>query len=107
MIEVGRRAGIALRGLNAPGHFLVRDDADNVVLDPFEQGAEVADADAVLAPVADAVAIVARMLNNLRSIYTSSGDLAGLIWVLRLRTLLPGADPSAAYELTRAKARLN
>ncbi len=107
MIEVGRRAGVPIRGINAPSHFLVRNQADGAILDPFDGGVEVDDAAAATAPLAEPVGIVARMLGNLRTIYTSSGDLANLIWVLRLRTLLPGAAVSAGYELTRAQARLN
>jgi regulator of sirC expression with transglutaminase-like and TPR domain len=104
MIEVGRRAGVSLAGINAPGHFLVRDDADGAFLDPFASGATVANVDG---PPADTVGILARMLNNLRSIYISNGELGNLIWVLRLRTLLPGAGPEAGHELVRANARLN
>ena len=104
MIEVGRRAGIPLAGVNAPSHFLVRDETDGALLDPFNRGAEV---DGVSAPVASTLDIVARMLNNLRGIYTTRGDFDGLFWVLRLRTLLPGAPPEVHYELTRAQARLN
>lgn len=104
MIEVGRRAGVSLHGVNAPGHFLVRDDADGVLLDPFERGAVTTADDA---PPASTVGILARMLNNLRTIYTTNGEHHHLVWVLRLRTLLPDAPPEAAYELTRAQARLN
>jgi regulator of sirC expression with transglutaminase-like and TPR domain len=104
MIEVGRRCGVPLSGLNAPTHFLVRDDSDGTVLDPFAGGAEVHGVDA---PLAGTGVIVGRMLNNLRSIYVNRGDLANLLWVLELRTLLPGAPADAAHELTRARARLN
>jgi regulator of sirC expression with transglutaminase-like and TPR domain len=104
MIEVGRRAGVTIVGINSPSHFLVRDETDGVLLDPFNRGAEV---DHIDAPVADTLTIVARMLNNLRGIYINRGDIGSLLWVLRLRTLLPGAGPEATYELTRAQARLN
>jgi regulator of sirC expression with transglutaminase-like and TPR domain len=107
LIEVGRRAGVPIVGVNAPGHFLVRDTSDGAILDPFERGIEVPRGAVVDGPTATTVGILARMLNNLRSIYVTTGDLASLLWVLRLRTLLPGADPEATHELTRAQARLN
>ena len=103
MIEVGRRCGVTLTGINAPSHFLVRDESDGAYLDPFDGGTPVA-ADG---PVTDAVGILARMLNNLRSIYVASGDISHLLWVLELRTLLPGAPPDATHELTRVRAKLN
>jgi hypothetical protein len=103
MIEVGRRAGVVLQGVNAPAHFLVRDAEDAALLDPFHAGATTAGE----GPPATTVDILARMLVNLRSIYTAAGDIANLIWVLRLRTLLPGAGPEATHELTRVQARLN
>lgn len=105
MIEVGRRAGVDIVGVNAPSHFLVRDESDGALLDPFNRGAEVAEP--APAPLAGTVDILDRMLGNLRGIYVGNGDLASLLWVLRLRTLLPGAPPEADYELTRAQARLN
>lgn len=104
MLEVGHRAGIRLTGINAPSHFLVRDEADGALLDPFNRGAAVESFDA---PMASPLVIVDRMLNNLRSIYTNRGDLTNLLWVLRLRTLLPGAGPDRGHELQRAVARLN
>jgi regulator of sirC expression with transglutaminase-like and TPR domain len=108
MIEVGRRAGVPIVGVNAPSHFLVRDESDGALLDPFAAGQEVAGHPAaVYAPVADSVTILNRMLGNLRGIYVTRGDLSSLLWVLRLRTLLPGADAEATHELTRAQARLN
>lgn len=104
MIEVGRRSGVTLTGINAPTHFLVRDEADGALLDPFDGGVEVPFVDA---PPATPIGILDRMLNNLRSIYTARGDLTNLLWVLRLRTLLPGAGPDREHELQRAVARLN
>ncbi|MBA3655688.1 MAG: hypothetical protein H0W70_16010 [Actinobacteria bacterium] len=104
MLEVGHRAGVRLTGISAPSHFLVRDELDGALLDPFDRGAEVTHADG---PAASPVDIVARMLNNLRSIYTSTNDLTNLLWVLRLRTVLPGATPDVHHELQRAQARLN
>lgn len=39
MIEVGRRAGIAIEPVGMPGHFLVRDQASGTLCDPFHGGA--------------------------------------------------------------------
>jgi regulator of sirC expression with transglutaminase-like and TPR domain len=104
MMAVGRRAGVPLVGINAPSHFLVRDDSDGALLDPFNAGTEVAYVDA---PVASPLTVVDRMLNNLRTIYVTRGDITNLLWVLRLRTLLPGAPPVRGHELQRVIARLN
>ncbi len=104
MIEVGRRAGLTITGINAPSHFIVRDDTDGALLDPFNGGAEVA---GIEAPVATPLTIIDRMLNNLRTIYVTRGDITNLLWVLRLRTLLPEAPPDRAAELQRVIAKLN
>ena len=104
MIEVGRRAGIALEGVGMPGHFLVRDAADGALLDPFNRGEQIEVAD-VVAP-GDNRSILYRMLTNLRAIYLDSDDDA-LRWVLRLRTAFPDAPRSHHQELLRANARLN
>lgn len=51
-IEIARRAGLRLEGVNFPGHFLVRcppepgeRDGGSMVLDPFHAGTELDDAD--------------------------------------------------------------
>jgi regulator of sirC expression with transglutaminase-like and TPR domain len=108
LMEVARRVGITLRGVSMPGHFLVRLDGEPpILLDPFEggrllsehesvarfravQGPSVAFDPAYLEPVG-AVAILARMLNNLRGIHLQRQDSVALEWVLRLRSLLPGS----------------
>jgi regulator of sirC expression with transglutaminase-like and TPR domain len=40
LLEVGWRLGLALEGINFPGHFLVRfrGEATNLLVDPFQQG---------------------------------------------------------------------
>jgi regulator of sirC expression with transglutaminase-like and TPR domain len=114
-IEVARRLGVAAVGVGFPGHFLVRlagraDDPsternDPTIVDPFHQG-RLLDADAlaallrranVRAPLSRDMLepartrhIVARMLMNLRGIYTARGDGARLLLTLdRLIDLLP------------------
>ena len=114
-IEVARRVGVAALGVGFPGHFLVRLGArpgdpsaernEPTLVDPFHQG-RLLDADAlsgllrranVRAPLSSDMLvpaptrhIVARMLMNLRGIYTARGDGPRLLLTLdRLIDLLP------------------
>ena len=108
-LEVGRRLGIPLAGVSMPGHFLVRLLGEPpILLDPFVGGGLLGETEceqrfralqgpavpwdpAFLDPVAT-IDIVARMLNNLRSVHLQRQDSASLDWVLHLRGLLPGAS---------------
>lgn len=117
-LEVGRRIGVPLAGVSMPGHFLLRDRVDpELFIDPFVRGAYLDRTacerafravqgpgatfdDAFLEPVG-AHTIVARMLANLRAVFTARHDREGLHWVLRLVELTPGM-PAA-----RQKARWN
>lgn len=103
-MEVGRRVGLRLEGVGLPGHFLLRHSADSFV-DPFDGGREL-DRDgcverfrevngprapflpSYLDPVAP-LAILARMLNNLKTVYAGRGDIGALSWVFDLRNALP------------------
>ena len=105
LMEVARRRGLVVEGVNAPGHFLVR--AEGRVLDPFAGGREVPDMDAAAVPVAGAHLILARMLANLKAVHIQRGDVGGLRTVLRLRVLVPGVPESERAELHRLEARLN
>jgi regulator of sirC expression with transglutaminase-like and TPR domain len=116
MIEVGRRAGVPLRGVGMPGHFLVRDMVDqNLFIDPFAggrtmpaaacrrlfhqlHGAQVPFHDAFLAPIGRDQ-ILRRMLMNLRTIYVQRSDTASLAWVLELGAQFPDTDAGALREL--------
>ena len=107
-IEVGRRCGADFVGIGMPGHFLVRaaDDPERF-FDPFMGGVPL-DPDGCAArfhqlhpsgafthgmlPVASSVQIISRMLANLTRSYLQSSDVSNLLWVLRLRTLLPDAS---------------
>jgi regulator of sirC expression with transglutaminase-like and TPR domain len=108
LLEVAKRVGIPLVGVSMPGHFLVRLQGEPaVLLDPFAGGRLLSEAECeerfaavqgpgvafdkrYLEPVG-AIGILARMLNNLRTIHLSRQDSRSLEWVLRLRGLLPGA----------------
>ena len=108
LIEVARRLGIGLAGVSLPGHFLVRLLGEPpVFLDAFGGGLLLGEAECeerfrlqqgpaapfdprYLEPV-PTVDVIARMLNNLRSVHLERQDSAALDWVLQLRGLLPGA----------------
>jgi regulator of sirC expression with transglutaminase-like and TPR domain len=128
MLELGRRLGVPLSGVSMPGHFLVRDKVDpDVFVDPFAGGLLLDEAgcrlrfhgvhgpdatfdEAFLRPVGR-VAIVGRMLANLELIAARRGDLAMQVWVLGLRSGLPGAGPEEQRRLAAARramqAKLN
>lgn len=93
-IEVGRRAGLWLSGVNLPGHFVCRYDEEDgvrVMVDPFDggrllteedclrlveeiTGARLPPAEPLFAP-APRSRIVARMLHNLHGAYWRRGDV--------------------------------
>lgn len=118
-MEVGRRAGVALRGVGLPGHFVVRvEDEPDTYLDPFTgrlldaegcaelcrmaTGQPVVDP-AWLAPVGP-YAICARILANLKAIAARHGERDALVWITRLRCLIPGVPDSERQELARLLA---
>jgi regulator of sirC expression with transglutaminase-like and TPR domain len=105
LMEVGRRLGVHIEGVNAPGHFVVR--CEGRLRDPFAAGHEIPDADAAGAPIADRHVILARMLANLKAVHIQRGDVGGLRQVLRFRTLVPGVPESDLAELHRLEAGLN
>jgi regulator of sirC expression with transglutaminase-like and TPR domain len=92
-IEVGRRLGLKLEGVGLPGHFLaglVAKNGELRYLDPFEGGAKLTEADAVIrareitghAPTSAQLqpttkkAIVLRMLENLLGLANDDGESA-------------------------------
>lgn len=114
-IEVARRVGVQALGVGFPGHFLVRlaerpgdpsrERNEPVIIDPFHNG-RLLDEEAlsrllrranVRAPLTPDMLepartrhVVARMLMNLRGIYTARGDGPRLLLTLdRLIDLLP------------------
>ena len=112
-IEIGRRAGLKLRGVSFPGSFLVkcavRDGA--IVLDPYARGASLSIEDlrqrlrvlrngAEIAPetvcsmitAAGNKEILARMLRNLKCIYLDQDEMTkALAAVDRIIAVEPGA----------------
>lgn len=109
-IEVGRRAGVDVRGVGFPAHFLAR--LGDVVFDPFHDARILSEDDCrqllarlsnsgmpfdarYLAPT-PARQIVLRMLNNLKHIYLNARYYRKAIGVMN-RLLL--ANPNAVDEL--------
>jgi regulator of sirC expression with transglutaminase-like and TPR domain len=116
-LEIGRRAGLSLEGVNFPGHFLVRapagpGDMDDVIVDPFHAGAllsevdcrhllrqhvgEEAAFDRGLLATATRQHIVVRMLVNLKRLYVR---MRSFPQARAIADLLLAVDPSALAEL--------
>jgi len=115
-MEIGRRIGLPLKGVSFPGHFLVKCHVEEgtVVLDPYCNGASLSLHDlqqrlrevkggevsrAIVASMlvaANKKEIIARVLRNLKAIYSSREDddraLAVMDWIVALA-------PSAADEV--------
>jgi regulator of sirC expression with transglutaminase-like and TPR domain len=113
-IEVARRAGLELRGVGFPGHFLVKYEQgdEEIVIDPFDKGevrmledlqtlldglyaGKVAFRPEFLAPVTHRQ-IIHRMLNNLKGIYLSEENLLKALSAAERLVML---DPSSAPEI--------
>ncbi|HWK11054.1 MAG TPA: transglutaminase-like domain-containing protein [Vicinamibacterales bacterium] len=115
-LELGRRAGLRLEGVNFPGHFLVRApgaaDADDIIIDPFHAGARLSEIDcrqllrqqigedAAFDPALLATAtrqqIIVRMLVNLKRLYVRMRSFPQARFI---SDLLLAVDPSAVGEL--------
>lgn len=120
-IEVGRRMGIDLVGVNFPGHFLVRYQGgdQSFILDPFHLGMtlpaselrsrvrDVLGADAELLPEHQEPAtkrqILARMLTNLSVIYRRAGDFYRHIEVIERLLILEPENNKLQVELKRLR----
>jgi regulator of sirC expression with transglutaminase-like and TPR domain len=115
-LEVARRAGLGVTGVNFPGHFLLRAPGgmagDDLIIDPFHGGALLSEFDcrqllrnhvgdeaafdrSLLAP-ATRTEIVVRMLVNLKRLYVRMRSFPQARFV---STLLLTVDPSAVHEL--------
>ncbi len=115
-LEVGRRAGLRLEGVNFPGHFLVRAIAEpgieDLIVDPFHSGALLSEVDcrqllrqhvgdeAAFDPTLLATAtrqqIIVRMLVNLKRLYVRMRSFPQARFIA---DLLLTVDPSAFSEL--------
>ena len=115
-MEVARRAGVEITGVNFPGHFLLRAGNplgdDDLIIDPFHGGAMLSEYDcrqllrnhvgdeaafdgSLLAP-ATRHDIVVRMLVNLKRLYVTMRSFPQARFV---STLLLAVNPSAISEL--------
>ena len=121
-LEVARRAGVRVSGVNFPGHFLLRapldrgasglHDGEFLIVDPFHGGARLSESDCrellrqhvgeaaaydthLLAP-ATRHDIVVRMLVNLKRLYVRMRSFPHARFI---SDLLVTADPSALTEL--------
>ena len=120
-MEVSRRAGVAIHGVNFPGHFLLKSPLEpgasggagnQVIVDPFHDGAILSEGDCEsllqryagkdaafdprLLARATKLEILIRMLVNLKQIYVKLRSFPQAHAVTRL---LLGLDPSAMTEL--------
>ena len=118
-IEVARRAGLEVEGLNFPGHFLVRcpargeyGDSEDLIIDAFHGGAILSEDacrvllrrhegdDATLEPHLAGHAtkrqILARMLVNLKRLYVQMNSFPQ---ARDITELLLAIDPTATHEL--------
>lgn len=111
-IEVARRLGVAVDGIAAPGHFLVRleDDGETFYLDPFRGGLIREDVESevpstLLLP-ASARVIAVRMLNNLRQIYLERRAWEKAEQTLNWLLLVDARDGDAWRQRSAARAAL-
>lgn len=116
-IELGRRLGLNIAGLNFPGHFLVRiiegdcelivnpyehgillnqEDLNSRLQDMYGQSAPTVELSGDMMRVVDDGEILLRILTNLKNIYSSNGNIYKLLTVMdRIITL----DPKAPHEI--------
>lgn len=113
-MDIGRRIGIHLNGVNMPGHFLLAAGTDEtlVFVDPFRKGrlysrweclrllgapsnpphdsSKLDRLERTYLPRADSKMILARVLNNMKMIHTNSRDFEGAIAdAERIQHLMP------------------
>lgn len=123
-MEIGQRLGLSIAGISFPGHFLIKlpDAEGDIVLDPFVGGVSLDEPDLkrrlqhvnngnieqlmanlpeLLRPASNK-AILARILRNLKSIYSNSGDR---LRTLRILNYLLAVSPDEVNEL-KARAEL-
>jgi len=119
-LEVGRRCGLRVDGVSFPGHFLCKVSLDEgeLIVDAFNRGqllglaelerrfasaaGDAARFDARLLRAARPKEILARMLQNLRSIYLDRGDLPRALSAVDRQLLLQPDE----VRVLRDRARL-
>ena len=120
-LEIGRRAGLRLEGVNFPGHFLVRapagpGDMEDLIVDPFHAGALLSEVDCRhllrqhlgeeaafdhgLLATATRQHIVVRMLVNLKRLYVR---MRSFPQARAISDLLLAVDPSALAGAARSR----
>lgn len=108
-MEIARRAGLPVEGVNFPGHFLLRcrarralPHAEDLIIDPFHGGALLSrdllarQAGTRQLPRATKPQILARMLTNLKRVYVK---MQSFPQARSVSDLLIAIDPSAITEL--------
>jgi regulator of sirC expression with transglutaminase-like and TPR domain len=108
-IEVARRAGLAVEGINYPGHFLVRcrdprtlPHTEDLIIDPFHRGTLLSrerlarQPGGTRLPRATKPQILTRMLVNLKRVYVR---MQSIPQARDVADLLIAVDPSAIHEL--------
>jgi regulator of sirC expression with transglutaminase-like and TPR domain len=111
-LATARRAGIELRGVGLPGHYVVRDLATSppVLIDPFAGGVRLPVEPSTDVRPWSAQETALRMLNNLVGSYTRRNDIASMIRAAEMRLAL-ASDPAQTRELRlqwlSMQARLN
>jgi regulator of sirC expression with transglutaminase-like and TPR domain len=119
-MEVGRRCGLQVEGVSFPGHFLCKVTLDDgeLIVDAFNRGqllglaelrrrfasaaGDAARFDLRLLRAARPKEILARVLQNLRSIYLERGDLPRALSAVDRQLVLQPDDP----RVLRDRARL-
>ena len=111
-LMVGRALGLETHGINFPGHFLLR--ANDVLIDPAnavqltradvdrrlaDAGLEHLGVNALAHASADDMAV--RMLNNVKAIYASRGDLVAALALIDCQ--LPLVTDTGALQIERAE----
>lgn len=114
MIEVARRIGLRLFGVGLPGHFIVKyiDENREIFVDPFHDGRIINEENCheiiskmynnqmkfhpSFLQAATKKQILARMLQNLKGIYSKAKDHHKTLWLIELALLL---NPEASLEI--------
>jgi regulator of sirC expression with transglutaminase-like and TPR domain len=112
-VEAARRAGIPLRGVGLPGHFVVGHFGVDppLLIDPFGGGRRVGDQiprNRLRPWTSPEIAL--RMLNNLVPAFERRGDIGAAIRAAAMRLELPSAPAlreTLELELRTLRARLN